>query len=56
MDQSMISYLASCGSRQRINNKPIRMGCKVWVLTESNSNHIKVKTIENRLPTQLNYD
>ena len=35
VDESMIPYYGSHGSKQRINNKPIRVGYKVWVLAEA---------------------
>ena len=37
IDQSMITYFANHSSRQRMNNKPHRMGCKIWVLAEAYS-------------------
>ena len=35
VDQSMISYYATHGSRLRKNNKPIRVGCNIWVIAEA---------------------
>ena len=35
IDQSMISYYANHGSRQRINNKPIRVEYNIWVFAEA---------------------
>ena len=35
IDESMIPYYATNGSRQRISNKPIRVGYNIWVLTET---------------------
>ena len=34
IDQSMISYFANRGSRQRINNKAIRMEYNFWFVAE----------------------
>ena len=31
----MISYYATHGSRLRINNKPVQVGCNIWVLSEA---------------------
>ena len=35
IDQSMIIYFANYSSRQQMNNKPSRVGCKIWVLAEA---------------------
>ena len=35
IDESMIPYFDTHGSRQRINNKSIRVGYKFWVLAET---------------------
>ena len=36
VDESMIPYYGRNGCKQRIQNKPIRLGYKMWVLAESN--------------------
>ena len=35
IDEYMISYYGTHGSRQRINNKPVRVGYNIWVLTKA---------------------
>ena len=35
VDESMLPYFGKHGSKQRIANKPIRMGYKMWVMAES---------------------
>ena len=35
IDKSMILYYKTHGSRQRINNKPIRVGCNIWILADN---------------------
>ena len=35
VNESMIPYFGTHGSRQRINNKPIHVGFKFWVLAEA---------------------
>jgi len=34
IDESMVPYFGTHGSRQRINNKPVRVGYKIWVMAE----------------------
>ena len=36
VDESMIPYYGQHSSKQRIVGKPVRMGCKMWVLAQSN--------------------
>ena len=36
VDESMLPYFGRNGSKQRIQNKPVRSGYKMWVLAESN--------------------
>ena len=38
IDKSMVLYYKTHGSRQRINNKPIRVGYNVWILAEAYGN------------------
>ena len=40
IDETMIPYFGRNGSKQRIANKPVRLGYKIWVLAESNSHVI----------------
>ena len=35
IEESMTPYFGTNGCRQRINNKPIRVGYKFWVLAEA---------------------
>ena len=37
IDESMILYYGTHGSRQRINNKPVRVRYYIWVLTKSDN-------------------
>ena len=43
IDKSMVPYFGTHGSRQRINNKPIHVGYKVWLLAEAYGYAIQVQ-------------
>ena len=47
IDESMISYFGTHGSRPRINNKPICVGYKFWVLAEAYGYVIQFEPYQN---------
>ena len=47
IDQSMITYFANHSSKKRLNNKPNRLGCKIWVLAEACSCVVQFKSYQD---------
>ena len=43
VDKSMIPYYGNHASRQRINNKPIRVRSSIWVLAEADGFVVQFK-------------
>ena len=57
----MITYFANDSSRQRIYNKPNRVGCKIWLLAEAYGYVVQFEPYqgvkkEKRFPPLLNGD
>ena len=46
IDQSMITYFANHSSRQRLNNKRNRVGCKIWTLAEGCGYKVQFKSYQ----------